>query len=81
MKSVARFSTTCRKISSPNQSTPGVKKVTAKNLKKAMLKRCEIKMGNQGLLLMMELNFLIMMTRALNITVACQLRSYSGRQQ
>ena len=26
----------------------GVKKVAAENLKKAMLKRCEIKMGGQG---------------------------------
>ena len=30
----------------PNQNNPGVKNVAAKSLKKAMLKRCEIKMGS-----------------------------------
>ena len=65
----------------PNQSTPGVKKVEAKNLKMAMLKRCEIKMGGQGLLLLMEFKFLIMMTRPQNITVACHYNFTVGRQQ
>ena len=54
----------------PNQNTTGVKKFVAKNLKKAMLKRCDIKMGGQGLLLPTELKFLIIMTRPQNITVA-----------
>ena len=57
----------------PNQKTLVVKKVVAKNLKKAILKICEIKMGSQDLLLLMELKFLIMMTRPQNITVAYQL--------
>ena len=30
----------------PNQNTPGVKKVVAKNLIKAMLKKCKIKMDS-----------------------------------
>ena len=46
------------------------KKFAAKNLKKVMLKRCEIKMGGQGLLLLIKLKVLIMMTRPQNITVA-----------
>ena len=36
---------------------PGVKNILAKNLRMAMLKKCEIKMGNQDLLLLMELKF------------------------
>ena len=57
----------------PNQNTPSVKNVAAKNLKKAMLKKCEIKMGGQGLLLLqlIELKLLIMVTRPQNITVVC----------
>ena len=31
----------------PNQNTPGVKKVAAKNLKKAMLKKCDWACKNQ----------------------------------
>ena len=37
------------------------------------VKRCGIKMGNQGLLMLMELKFLIIMARLQNISVACQL--------
>ena len=70
----------------PNQNTPAsvyilghnffspawCKKVVAKNIK-GHAEKCEIKMGDQGLLLLMELKFLIMITRLHNITVACQL--------
>ena len=62
-----------------NQNAPGVEKLVAKNLKKAMPKKIEI--GGQGLLLLMELKFLITVTRLQNVTGACQLQSYSGRQQ
>ena len=48
---------------------PWCKKVAAKNLKRPCWKRYEIKMDGQGLLLLMELKFLIMMTRPQNITV------------
>ena len=66
-------------ISQPKH--PWCKKVVAKNLKKAMLKNYEIKMGSQGLLLLMELKFLMMMTRPQNITVACHYNFTVGRQQ
>ena len=46
-----------------------------------MLKKCEIKIGTQGLLLLMELKFLKMMTRPQNITVACHYNFTIGRQQ
>ena len=58
------------------------KKLVAKNLKKATLKKIQNQNGNQGLLLLMELKFLIMMTRPQNITVVCQTaQSFSGRQK
>ena len=51
---------------------PWCKKSCGQEFKKRpCLKRCEIKMGGQGLLLLMELKVLIMMTRLQNITVAC----------
>ena len=50
---------------------PWFKKSCGQEFKKRLcLKRCEIKMGSQGLLLLMEFKFLIMMTRPQNITIA-----------
>ena len=61
----------------PNQNTPSVKQVAAKSLKRLC---CDIKMGSQGLLLLMELKFLTMMTRPQNVTVACCYNFTVGRQ-
>ena len=52
---------------------PWCKKVAAKNLKEAMLKKMSKQNGCQDLLLLMKLKFLITITRLQNITVACQL--------
>ena len=66
-------------LSKPNQNSPGVKKVAAK--KSRAEKDVKSKWAAKPLLLM-ELKFLIMMTRPLNITVAWQLLEviYSDRQ-
>ena len=61
----------------PNQNTPGIKTLQPRILKRPCWKRSEIKMGGQGLLLLMELKFLIMTARLQNITVACH---YNFRQ-
>ena len=48
------------------------KKVVVKNLKIGHAEKdVKSKMSGQGLLLLLELKFLIMMTRLQNITVAC----------
>ena len=43
------------------------KKSSSQELKSSGWKRCEIKLGGQGLLLLMKLKFLIMMTRPQNV--------------
>ena len=52
---------------------PWCKKSCSQESKKGHAEKDEIKMGGQGLLLLMELKFLIMMTWPQNITVACLL--------
>ena len=46
------------------------KKGAAKRANKALLKRCEIKMGGQGLLLLIELKFLIIMASLQNSVIS-----------
>ena len=65
--------------SQPNH--PWCKIVMAKNLKGPCWKRCEIKMGGQGLLLLIESKFLIMMTRPQNIVATCHYNFAVGKHQ
>ena len=57
---------------------PWCKKSCGQESKKGYAEKCEIKIGGQGLLLLMEFKFLIMMTRPQNITVATLLTGNSN---